>query len=111
MLARLLEVRDRSGRDGTPNPRDAEALLGGAPKPKVKVSEALETYISDIAHNAQMYKSDGQRASWEKVKRTSIAYFIEQEGDLALEDITRDVALRYYKWWAARVYPKKVGDP
>jgi hypothetical protein len=29
--------------------RDAEALLGGAPKPAVTVSEAFQVYVSEIA--------------------------------------------------------------
>lgn len=106
VLERLLEVRDRSGQAEEPKKRDAEALLGGAAKPKITVSTALELYIRDIAHDAQIYKSARQRYSWEKTKRTSISYFIEQAGDLPLDEITRDHALRYQSWWAAKISPK-----
>jgi integrase len=110
-LERLLEVRDRAGKDEIPKARDAEAILGGADVPKVRVSDAFEIYLKEIAHDAQMYKSKGQRDSWEKTKRTSIQYFISQMGDLALLDISRDTALQYKAWWAAKITPKNAKAP
>ncbi|MBU2143421.1 MAG: phage integrase SAM-like domain-containing protein, partial [Alphaproteobacteria bacterium] len=89
-----------------PRERDAEALLGGATKPTIPVSDAFEVYLSEIAYNAQLYKSPNQRASWEKTKRTSIQYFIDFAGDIALEDITRELALKYQQHWAKQVKPK-----
>ena len=73
-LDRLLEVRDRAGKDEIPKAKDAEAILGGVDAPKVRVSDAFEIYLSEIAHDAQMYKSKGQRKSWEKTNapRSSI---------------------------------------
>ena len=94
-LARLLAVHQNAGPAEIPKVRDAEALLGGAPKPTVSVSEAFEVYVNEIAYNAQLYKSPNQRASWEKTKRTSVQYFIDFAGDIALEEITRDLALNY----------------
>lgn len=108
-LERLLEVRDRSGPSEIPKPRDAEAILGGADVPKVRVLDAFDIYIREIAHDAQMYKSEGQRHSWEKTKRTSIQYFVKQMGDMPLVDITRETALTYKAWWAAQVTPKEPG--
>lgn len=105
-LARLLAVQNRAGPTEIPKERDAEALLGGAAKPTISVSEAFEIYLAEIAYNAQLYKSPNQRASWEKTKRTSIQYFIDFAGDIALEEITRDIALKYQKHWAGQVKPK-----
>lgn len=105
-LARLLAVHKQAGPAEVPKDRDAEALLGGAPKPTVTVSQAFEIYLSEIAYNAQLYKSPNQRASWEKTKRTSIQYFIDFAGDLPLGDITRDLALKYQSHWAKQVKPK-----
>ena len=70
------------------------------------MSEAFEVYVNEIAYNAQLYKSPNQRASWEKTKRTSVQYFIDFAGDIALEEITRDLALNYQKHWAKQVRPK-----
>ena len=93
-LARLLAVQTQAGPAEIPKERDAEALLGGATKPTITVTEAFEIYLAEIAYNAQLYKSPNQRASWEKTKRTSIQYFIDFAGDIALEDITRELALK-----------------
>lgn len=106
LLMRLLHIRDRAGVDETPKPHHVEAVLGGAERPKVCVSQALEIYINDISHNAVIYKSKHQRYSWKKVKRTSANYFIEKMGDLVLEEITRDHALKYKAWWASKISPK-----
>lgn len=105
-LARLLAVRTQAGPAEIPRERDAEALLGGATKPTISVSEAFEVYLSEIAYNAQLYKSPNQRASWEKTKRTSIQYFIDFAGDIALDEITRELALKYQQHWARQVKPK-----
>ncbi|MCA8893177.1 MAG: tyrosine-type recombinase/integrase [Hyphomonas sp.] len=105
-LARLLAVQKQAGPTAIPNEQAVEALLGGAPKPTVTVSQAFEIYLSEIAYNAQLYKSPNQRASWEKTKRTSIQYFIDFAGDIPLEDITRELALKYQSHWARQVKPK-----
>ena len=61
-LARLLAVQTQAGPKEIPKERDAEALLGGAKKPTITVTEAFELYLSEIAYNAQLYKSPNQRA-------------------------------------------------
>lgn len=104
-LARLLAVHQKAGPAEVPKDQDAEALLGGATKPTVTISEAFETYLSEIAYNAQLYKSPNQRASWEKTKRTSIQYFNDFAGNIPLEDISRDIALKYQSHWARQVKP------
>jgi len=51
-LARLLAVQTQAGPKEIPKERDAEALLGGAKKPMITVTEAFETYLSEIAYKA-----------------------------------------------------------
>jgi integrase len=102
----LLAVHTQAGPAEIPRERDAEALLGGATKPTIPVSDAFEVYLSEIAYNTQLYKSPNQRASWGKTKRTSIQYVIDFAGDMALEEITRDLALKYQQHWARQVKPK-----
>lgn len=109
---RLLEVRDQSDRQHVPRADVAEALLGGAPEPaigSVKVSEAFELYVSEIAFDEQKNKSPKQRYSWEKTKRTSITYFIDVVGDVTLDEITREMALSYRSWWIERMIPGEAG--
>jgi len=47
-LARLLAVHQNADPAEIPRERDAEALLGGAPKPAISVSEAFEVYVGEI---------------------------------------------------------------
>ena len=70
----------------------------------------FELYVSKIAFDDQYNKSDAQRRAWEKTKRTSIDYFIEQIGDIPLSEITRDVATKYRDWWQSRMLPQKDGS-
>ncbi|WP_198912331.1 tyrosine-type recombinase/integrase [Parvularcula mediterranea] len=99
---------DASVPNGVPRPSTAEALLGSAPDPSeaITVSEAFEVYVEKIAFDDQFNKSDAQRRSWEKTKRTSIGYFIERVGDVPLGSITRELATEYRDWWQDRLRPK-----
>ena len=81
---------------------EVNALLGGVAVPAIpgtSISEAFKLYVSEIAFDEQYNKSERQKYSWEKTKRTSINYFIKQMGDIDIQDITRDLALEYRNWW------------
>jgi integrase len=108
LMARIRTLEANAGKSGDPSRADSEALLGGTPDPaaSITVSEAFELYISRIAFDDQYNKSEAQRRSWEKTKRTSITYFIEEIGDLPLSEITRDKALEYRDWWMERMQPQ-----
>ncbi len=107
LMARIQTLEANAGKSGDPGRADSEALLGGTPDPaaSITVSEAFEVYLTRIAFDDQYNKSDAQRRSWEKTKRTSINYFVEQMGDLPLSEITRDKALEYRDWWMERMQP------
>lgn len=111
-LEEIVERLKATDRGKAPTEAKAEALLGGVPEPedKTTVSEAFELYVSKIAFDDQYNKSDAQRRAWEKTKRTSIDYFIEQIGDIPLTEITRDVATKYRDWWQSRMLPQKDGS-
>ena len=76
---------------------EAEALLGGAPKPPVLVSEAYEIYCREIAADELVGKSEAQKALWLKTKKRGIQYFIDLTGDVPITSITRQQAQAYYK--------------
>lgn len=104
---RLLAVAEQGGKGGL-RERDAEALLGAAKEPDVRVSDALELLFEEIAVGDLLYKSEQQQRSWKKVKRTSIEYFIEVVGDLPMHEINReDHAIKFQKWWVDRMNPPK----
>lgn len=105
---RLLEIRDRSGRDEVPKAKDVEALLGSAPEPVAKlpkVTEAFRIYVDEIAFDEQKDKSAKQQYSWEKTKKTSVKYFTDVIGDVSMDEITREMALSYRSWWIERMIP------
>lgn len=103
VVRRLVALNGQNASVMDERPDQVEALLGGVEEPKVTVSEALEIYFDEIAIDDQYGKSEAQAYQWRKVKRLSISYFIEQIGDLALTDITRDHALAYHRFWSDRV--------
>ena len=112
---RLLERGTSAGQP--PNAQDAEALLGAVPEPVqeeiadlTKVSEAFQLYLDEIAFDEQYNKSPKQKYSWEKTKRTSINYFIDVIGDLAMSEISREDALAYRTWWMERMIPREEGE-
>jgi len=93
---------------------ETEALLGGVsdPRQSVTVSQAFEVFIKEIAFDDVYNKSPAQKRSWEKTKRTSINYFLDQIGDMPVDEITRETAIAYQNWWKARMLPQEDGsDP
>jgi len=91
--------------------RDADALLGLAETPKVKISQALELYLSEIALDEQTGKSPEQTKTYTKVKRRAVANFIKLNGDMDMLEIGRDEARNVYRFWADRVQPKDARKP
>lgn len=112
LLARIHVLEQHAGASGDPKRSDSEALLGGTPNPaaSITVSEAFDLYLTKIAFDDVYNKSEAQRRSWEKTKRTSITYFIDRMGDLPLAEITREKALEYRDWWMERMQPQSDGS-
>jgi len=93
ILERLKVLEGRAGKSEVAPEKDADALLGTVQKPKrlkKRVSQAFALFIKEIAFDELRNKSDKQRYSWEKTKRTSVEYFIEFAGDQYMEEISRD---------------------
>ncbi len=112
ILKRVEILIEQSGIKSVAKKDEIFAVLGGEPKPatgSVKVSKAFELYVAKIAFDDQFNKSPQQRYSWEKTKRTSVNYFIDQTGDLSMEEITREIAVIYRDWWMARMVPDAEG--
>ena len=84
-----------------------EAVLGGVSRPKVSLMDSFDIYVSEIAASEVASKSPSQRASWKKVKLRAVNNFTRIVGDIPLEDITRDQARKFYKWWLDRIVPAR----
>lgn len=98
---------DKSARIKT----EAEGLLGGAPRPSPRLSEAFDIYCESIAVTELLAKSPNQRRLWMKTKQRPIGCFVDVVGDKPITDITRDDALKFYNWWGERLKPKKGKKP
>lgn len=83
-----------------------EALLGRVSRPKLKLTEAFDLYVDEIAASELTGKSQSQSASWKKVKQRAVNNFNKVVGDIPLEDISREDARKFYKRWLDRVSPK-----
>ena len=90
---------------------ETAALLGGVEEPAVTVWEAFDTYCSEIAVGDLINKSPKQRSLWMKTKKRGVNYFTDLIGDKPIAEISREDALKYYNWWAARLIPKNGEKP
>lgn len=112
ILDRLNHLEQAAGPRGVAPEHVSDSLLGAVKRPKrpsLKVSEAFELYLDKISYDDQYNNDEDQLYSWKKTKRTSIGYFIKQMGDLEIEKITRDHALKYEDWWRDRMKSSKEG--
>ena len=91
--------------------RNADVLLGTADVPKVRISEALELYLDEIALDEQIGNLPEQMKNYSKVKRRAIANFIRLNGDMPMTEIGRDEARKVYRFWADRIQPKDHREP
>ena len=87
--------------------RDADALLGLAEVPKVKISQALELYLSEIALDEQTGKSPEQLKTYTKVKLRAVANFIKLNGDIDMLEIGRDEARTVYRFCGRTVFSSR----
>ena len=85
-----------------PDPRVVRAVLGGAGKPELKLSNLAETY-QKLAADQAIGKSERQIVRWRATQERAIETLIARIGDKRLVDITRDDALDFRDWWISRI--------
>jgi len=99
VLDRIEAAQDQ---DGKIDLLDAEALLGGAQQPKITVSRALDIYLD---------KTADRRSNWDTIQKRiflasrqrAVQSFIDVVGDLPIDDIDSEDALRFRDWWWERI--------
>ncbi|MBP2445083.1 integrase [Rhizobium leguminosarum] len=74
-------------------------------KPSVTITAAFEIYVREIAAPDLADKSAGQKNSWLKVKRRALTNFVRLVGDKPIGEITREDALKIYRFWQQRIAP------
>lgn len=102
----LAELLDRIEAVVTPSGKvdklEAEALLGGARPPVIKVSRALDRYWT-VAKAKTLGKTKDQIRRWENPRKRAVANSIEVLGDLPLEDITTRDLFKFREWWVEKM--------
>ncbi|GLQ22082.1 hypothetical protein GCM10007854_30370 [Algimonas porphyrae] len=79
-MATLAEIIDRLKAiptDPVPDKKAADAVLCLVDRPSVKISQAMDIYVEEIAVSELLGKSDEQKKSWLKVKKRALANFIK----------------------------------
>lgn len=81
---------------------EAAALLGTVDRPRVPFSALLADYF-DQTTDRLAGKSEAQIHRWHLPRRRAVQNFIEVIGDKAIDEITRDDALEFRRWWRDRI--------
>jgi len=89
-------------KDGTLDVREADALLGGVPKPEFTVTQALKEFWK-LADDRTMGKSEDQIRRWRNPRIKAIANFVNVIGDQLVAEITADDMLDFREWWMDRI--------
>jgi hypothetical protein len=83
------------------------AVLETVEEPKVKFTDALNVYTEEIAKHELAGKSSEQFRKWKVIPERAIRNFTEIVGDVALSDITREDALKFYRHWQGKIHPPR----
>lgn len=105
LLARIETVAD-AGR----TVEQQSALLGGEAPPPLVLTAVYKIYVEEIATSELRTKSAQQRRKWINVKKRAIDRFVEVVGDLDANKISREHALKFWRYWQQRISPKE-GKP
>jgi integrase len=94
----------------TPATREV-ATLGLLDEPVVTLNAALELYLDEIAAPSLTGKSAQQLRKWRVIPERAVRTFSEVVGVRAVNDITRDDAQKFWRFWLDRVAPKAPARP
>jgi integrase len=84
------------------------AVLGAVEKPPILLSQLYDEY--EITQKLALSKmSPDQLRKWKAAKKRAVEILIEQRGDKALHQLTRDDALAFADWWEERVITEGIG--
>ena len=95
-------VKKTMRKNGTMDPKEAEALLGAVPKPKLTLSQCLKEFWK-LAHDRTIGKSEDQIRRWRNPRIKAINNLIGVIGDQEIGAITGDDMLDFREWWMDRI--------
>lgn len=99
LLERMTAVKRK---DGRPDMIEAAAILGGAARPDLTVSRALEVFWK-VAEDKTHGKSEDQVRRWRNPRLKAFKNFVEVVGDLPIAQITADDMLSFREWWWEKI--------
>ena len=101
--ADLLErVEATTMSNGNPSRIRGEAFLGGAEKPAMTITGALEAYWT-LSADALRGKSEDQGRRWANPRKKAVNNFVKVVGDIPLEQLSSDHMLDFREWWWDRI--------
>ena len=89
-------------KDGSIDEKEAEALMGLVPKPKLTLSQCLNEFWK-LAHDRTIGKSDDQIRRWRAPRIKAINNLIKVIGDQEIGAVTTDDMLDFREWWMDRI--------
>lgn len=81
----------------------AQAVLGMVPVPRVTITHALKVFTTEISATDLKQRSPLQRRTWTKIFTRAVNTFVDLNGDLAMEDIGREHAIKVFDFWRLRI--------
>ena len=89
------------------SPTVEQAVLGHEKKPKHRLSEIVALYMQLVAVEVKD-KGRDQRRMWQNALKRSVGRLIKAVGDKPVEDLGREDALAFRKFWATRIQEEGV---
>ena len=78
--------------------KDVDAVFGAVKKPSLTMADALDKYAA--LHKTELRdKNENQRRRWRNPLELAVRNFHDVVGEKALEEITREDALKFREWW------------
>ncbi|AQT47932.1 DUF6538 domain-containing protein [Bartonella choladocola] len=107
---RLMTDRVKIAQKEKENVQALDSVLGMVKVPDVTLSDVEKTYFENIAPPIIKAKSPAQKNHWTKERKHTFNLLREEIGNKAIGDITREDALKFYKFIMNKVAPHN-GEP
>jgi len=88
--------------DGKLDMAEANALLGGVPKPSITITRALELFWG-LAIDRTTGKSEDQIRRWKNPRIKAIKNLVAVIGNKPMAEITADDMLDFRQWWIEKI--------
>lgn len=81
------------------------ALLGGAERPEIMLSDCIERFWP-LCQDKLVGKSEHQIKKWKNPRAAAMKNFIAAVGNKGLADVTRNDVLLFREWWMKKIAAK-----